>query len=371
MVSIPLPFIVSLLLTMLAAVIYYRHDKDQWPAIVFLGCCAFTTMLVGLRWTTDIAFFRFLMPVSAAIIPATAWYCFARAHGQVRFPLWHLLPPVFLLAASLTYPFWQPPIDPVLTLLYLGYGVALIRLSLKQENFPTQVRLSEAQSALRAERYAGAMLLLSAFIDGAMAISFTFYEGRHALLILTFGHAVILPVLAILVVYISGATQTSDNEAKEEATHHSQAKNTPETSAHNQQCPLTDTQAEHVFAQVDKAMVEKQLYLDPDLTLDRLARKLIIPTRQISAAVNHVCERNISQVINEYRIQHAQALLVSTEDSVTQVYLNSGFQTKSNFNREFMRVVEMTPSEYRKSVKSNAGNTIPTISTDNSNTQTG
>ncbi|MEH0759853.1 helix-turn-helix transcriptional regulator [Vibrio sp. 16] len=83
------------------------------------------------------------------------------------------------------------------------------------------------------------------------------------------------------------------------------------------------------------------------------------PVTKRSSAVNQVHQRNISKLINEYRIQHAQKALVETKDSITQISLSSGFQTKSNFNREFSRVSGMSPSQYRKdhrAVKTGATN---------------
>lgn len=41
-------------------------------------------------------------------------------------------------------------------------------------------------------------------------------------------------------------------------------------------------------------------------------------------------------------------LLNETDLSITAAMMESGFQTKSNFNREFLRVAGMTPREYRQ-----------------------
>ena len=97
-----------------------------------------------------------------------------------------------------------------------------------------------------------------------------------------------------------------------------------------------------------RLMREKELFRDPDLTLNRLARRAGIPARQISGAVNRVQGRNVSQMVNEYRIAEAKRLLRENDLAVTQVMLESGFQTKSNFNREFLRATGMTPSDYRR-----------------------
>jgi AraC-like DNA-binding protein len=100
---------------------------------------------------------------------------------------------------------------------------------------------------------------------------------------------------------------------------------------------------------IDRLLRVRQLFRDPNLTLERIARRAGIPARQISGAINRVHGRNVSQFVNEYRVAEAARRLVETEDSITTVMLESGFQTKSNFNREFLRVTGMSPSAYRRS----------------------
>lgn len=83
------------------------------------------------------------------------------------------------------------------------------------------------------------------------------------------------------------------------------------------------------------------------IPLARLSRKLGIPAKQISSAVNLVRQQSIPRVINEYRIAHARQALLNTDENITQILMNAGFQTKSNFNREFQRITGLTPSQFR------------------------
>ena len=94
-------------------------------------------------------------------------------------------------------------------------------------------------------------------------------------------------------------------------------------------------------------MRERKLFGDPDLSLNRLARKLGRPAREVSQAVNRVAGRNVSQFINDFRIAEACRLLAATDRSVTEIMLDVGFLTKSNFNREFRRVTGTSPSGWR------------------------
>jgi len=344
MIAIPLPFVVALLLGILAILLFIRREETTPSAFVFIALCTLTTTVVGLRWTFDYPLFRFFQPILASCIPVTAWYCFANAHQRHRFRFWHLLPPVFVFLGSLTYPFWQPPLDPLLTLLYVSYGVALIRASYRVTNIPEQVRLSDIDQALKAERVAGAMLLMSACIDGALAIDFSLFAGVHAIHILAIGHAILLPMLAIVVIRISlsiapSMTETA-NENEEEITLEEQK---------NRTYQQTDNEAKAIIDKIDILLTKTEVFLDPDLSLDRLARKACIPARQISSAINQIYGRNVSQVVNEYRIERAKQLLITTNKPITQIYLDSGFQTKSNFNREFARVTAQTPSAFRRS----------------------
>jgi AraC-like DNA-binding protein len=98
---------------------------------------------------------------------------------------------------------------------------------------------------------------------------------------------------------------------------------------------------------LEAALQGRNLYRNPELSLDRLARKLVIPARRISGAVNRVRGMNVSQYVNEHRVRDACRRLAETDDPVTQIMFEAGFQTKSNFNREFLRVTGKSPSAWR------------------------
>jgi len=95
-------------------------------------------------------------------------------------------------------------------------------------------------------------------------------------------------------------------------------------------------------------MDAKSPYLDPNISISRIARQLQLPTRAISSAVNRTQSRNFSQFINQYRVQTACELLTTTDHPVTEIMFNAGFQTKSTFNREFLAVTGQSPSSYRR-----------------------
>ena len=127
MFAIPLPFIVSMLLIIIAILMFEKQNKEITDPFVFIILCAISTTIVGLRWSVDIAFLRFIQPIFPSIIPIMAWYCFSNAHQLAPFSRLHFTWPVLVTFASLLYPVFSVPIDLILTIVYVYYGVLLIR----------------------------------------------------------------------------------------------------------------------------------------------------------------------------------------------------------------------------------------------------
>ncbi len=53
--------------------------------------------------------------------------------------------------------------------------------------------------------------------------------------------------------------------------------------------------------------------------------------------------------VTQHRISHAQRLLVTTDDAILNIALDSGFQSLSRFNEAFKAICRCSPREYRKS----------------------
>ena len=96
-------------------------------------------------------------------------------------------------------------------------------------------------------------------------------------------------------------------------------------------------------------MEQKHPYLDPGMSLSRLARLSGIPAKDLSALINQRHGLHFFDFLNRYRIEHAQTLLRDSEQSVTEILYASGFNAKSSFNTAFKKHAGMTPSAYRKS----------------------
>jgi len=221
--------------------------------------------------------------------------------------------------------------DAVLAVLYLGHGVALLRTSLGGADAFVLARLTDSSITSSLAFAAGAFLCFSCLTDIAIAVDFSVYHGQHAALLVAISQGILLPFIC-LAILLTGRTAAP-------VTHSA----IPET------VQAESSEEEAVLCQhLEQTVTTQALYLNPELTLNLLARATGIPARQISRAVNRTHGCNVSQWINGFRIRHAQRLLRLSDAPVTTVMLECGFSTKSNFNREFARISGLSPTDFRR-----------------------
>ena len=110
-----------------------------------------------------------------------------------------------------------------------------------------------------------------------------------------------------------------------------------------------------LFYKIESIIKSEQLYLNPDFLITDLARKLKVSYKIVSQAINTNTGQNFSEFVNKYRIEKAKEMLEDPKcnsKTVLQVMYESGFNTKSNFNRAFKKLIGSTPSQFRKTVQS-------------------
>ncbi|MEP7705384.1 helix-turn-helix domain-containing protein [Paraglaciecola sp. 25GB23A] len=94
-----------------------------------------------------------------------------------------------------------------------------------------------------------------------------------------------------------------------------------------------------------------QPYLNPMFNIKLLSRQLGEPVRHVSQVINTCLNENFSDFVSRYRIEHIKTRLLDQDEtrSITDLYQDFGFSTKSNFNRAFKKHTGVTPSDFRKS----------------------
>ena len=93
-------------------------------------------------------------------------------------------------------------------------------------------------------------------------------------------------------------------------------------------------------------------YLDPELSLQKLAIGIEFPEKQISQLINKHIGKHFFDYVNEYRIKDAKVLLKEQTDfTVLEILYEVGFNSKSSFYTAFKKETHQTPTAYRKSIK--------------------
>ena len=334
---IPLPFVVALLLVVMF-IVFFRGGDDVRTNRAFLALialCALQSVLVGLRWGYGVSEARYVLPVLAACLPPLVYIAFRglmRVAAESRMAMLAnlALSPLLIVIMEFT---WPMAIDLALIVIFVGHAIALLLLGRKGPDGLDEAQFASVTSAHRALIIAAIALCVSALFDLLVFFDFEWAHGQNVAALVS--NANLFGLLLIgLMAALAGKSKAPQTAIEPVA----------ELSASAE----PSEQDRDIVARVDRLMETQALYRDENLNLSRLARRLGLPSRQISGAINRSLGVNVSQYVNQLRIREACRLLEETEQSVTAIMLSSGFQTKSNFNREFRRVTGMSPVDWRE-----------------------
>lgn len=109
---------------------------------------------------------------------------------------------------------------------------------------------------------------------------------------------------------------------------------------------------------IELALVRDILYLDPELTVSKLAHHLHNPPYLISLAINYHYNKSFPEIINELRIKRAQQLLIDHQKqhyTIEAIAYECGFNTLSAFYSCFKKITLKTPLQYRKQFRNKKG----------------
>ncbi|MBX2876781.1 MAG: helix-turn-helix transcriptional regulator [Saprospiraceae bacterium] len=105
------------------------------------------------------------------------------------------------------------------------------------------------------------------------------------------------------------------------------------------------------FQQLQAHMHATQAYLEPSLTLNKLAEQVGLSANQLSQVINTQTGGNFHDYINQFRIEAIKKALVESDEQIIVLAYTHGFNSKSTFNDVFKRITGLTPTQYRKQTK--------------------
>ena len=110
---------------------------------------------------------------------------------------------------------------------------------------------------------------------------------------------------------------------------------------------------EYPFADsLNQLMQQEQIYLNPEISISEIARRIGTNRSYLSDYLNHNCNSSFIDFINNLRLEHAEKLMKDDpKSSIDSISISSGFNSLSTFRRAFIKKHGITPSSYRQKLK--------------------
>ena len=109
---------------------------------------------------------------------------------------------------------------------------------------------------------------------------------------------------------------------------------------------------EHILA-LDRLIIGNRMFLDANLTLDKVADELAISKSHLSRIINSELGIGFPDYVNSLRVQEAKKYLTNPDFSnytLVAIGLEAGFNSKTTFNNAFKKTTGCTPSEFKNNL---------------------
>ena len=107
-----------------------------------------------------------------------------------------------------------------------------------------------------------------------------------------------------------------------------------------------------VYNKLTLLMNEEMLYKDPELNLNAVATLMDVHPNTLSQTINFVENKNFYDYINRQRIEEFKRIVLLPENekfTIISLAFESGFNSKTSFNRNFKKYMNCSPREFLKS----------------------
>ena len=287
-----------------------------------------------------------LRALVGAGIPPLLYLFFARrietgAHRLRRSDLLHLWPPLAVaLLLGLPGGWVGPGIDAVMVLAEAGYAIALLSLNRARQRRFRVTRIGVPVAA--------SFLLAAAVVDIGIAVELADGGVLSASWGLRIGIAVML--LLMLAVFL-WAWRDPEWWCRIDGGLYDAQEVAPTSTIDAAETAAQKAEHEALCRQLAGQLQQEEGLREFGLTLSQISRRLGVPPKRLSQAVNAIHGRGFRTLLNDWRVEAAARQLRDPRlslRSITDVMFDAGYQTKSSFNREFAQRMGTTPSEYRK-----------------------
>ncbi|AKH95364.1 AraC family transcriptional regulator [Elizabethkingia anophelis] len=111
-----------------------------------------------------------------------------------------------------------------------------------------------------------------------------------------------------------------------------------------------------IYQKLSFRMEHEKLYKDPELNLNQVAVLLNVHPNILSQTINSVENKNFYDYINQHRIEEFKRIVILPENqkfTILSLAFESGFNSKTSFNRNFKKYMDCSPREFIKNQNMN------------------
>jgi len=329
-------------LFMARVVMVGRYRASSSALGVFFGLTTISAgiLLATLLWP-DTELRQWRAVIGAASLPALYLYFALGSDPECRpglADLWHALPALTVTAALLAGAHWA--FDPILLATYGGYLWALMRLNLRGDRHFRGLG-PDARATLIWLRIVIGVVFASLVLEAAIFMELVRGGALETSLPLVLSTTLFCGLISYALLGAMGRPSLFEYVYDRVV---------------DRPVVLDEPAAKPVPGPADHALVERlDAFLgvpdnlaDDSLTLSRVAKRLGVPARSLSTAVNRVTGKSFSDLLNDRRISLAIRLMdQDAERPLLDIMYAAGFGAKSNFYTQFKRRAGITPAAYR------------------------
>lgn len=120
---------------------------------------------------------------------------------------------------------------------------------------------------------------------------------------------------------------------------------------HSNKDLLTSHEIGELSQQLDELMMQQKLYREPELSLKKVSGQLEISTNKLSWLLNRVYHSSFYDFLNDHRVDDVLNRITNGEHAyktLLGIAFESGFNSKTTFNKAFKNKTGQTPSAFLK-----------------------